>query len=116
MANDELITRIGEISIQVFTIGKLYGLKDLEKLSMQMNELADDIGSNWHTGTPTEDGMYLVQYGNGFHEILLVKDWKFMAVEYIDTSLGKKRHHYDVSDTVVAWQKITPFEEGEGSC
>lgn len=67
--------------------------------------------NKWHTGTPTEDGKYLVQHGNDFHEVLLVKDGKFMAVEYIETALGTKRHHLDVSETVVAWMPIEPYKE-----
>ena len=63
----------------------------------------------WRTGTHVEDGKYLVQHGKDFHEVLLVKDGKFMAVEYIETALGIRRHHYDVSETVVAWQKIEPY-------
>lgn len=83
----------------------------IEKWNKRVNvPLYGEVEGDWHTGTPVEDGKYLVQHGKDFHEVLLVKDGKFMAVEYIETALGIKRHHYDVSETVVAWQKIEPYE------
>jgi len=58
--------------------------------------------SPWHTGTPTEDGWYLVWMGaiNGnFHERPAV----------VPFENGDWASHL-VSNTYVAWQKIEPFE------
>ena len=60
--------------------------------------------SNWHTGTPTEEGWYLIQ----------TEDGDFMAVEkneyglwFVD-SFGCSKVN---SESIVAWQKIEPYKE-----
>ena len=62
----------------------------------------------WHTGTPTEEGLYLtvikIDDGDGrycyAYEPVFFKDfWGFRHIER----------------PIVAWQKITPFEAGKGN-
>lgn len=67
----------------------------------------------WHTGTPTEDGKYLVQYRTGFMEFLSYRDGKWLAKETTETMWGTrlKTKRDDVTDLVVAWQKIEPYKE-----
>ena len=97
MTVEDLITRLGVISVSVFTIGRLHGLKELENLSMQMNELADDISRyDWHTGTPTEEGWY----------VLCMKrdDTEYFYITY---------YRYEGADKVkdvVAWMPMTPYQ------
>ena len=64
----------------------------------QQKVLFEELASNWHTGTPTEEGWYLcstkasdfsVHYYDG-------NEWDFCPLDF-----------------VVAWQKITPYEGEE---
>ena len=57
--------------------------------------------SPWHTGTPTEEGTYLVFIDNSFLNYVLVY-W------YNDVGWG-----IDNPSDVIAWQKITPFEDSK---
>ena len=50
--------------------------------------------SNWHTGTPTEEGWYLIAYK--WHG-----DIRYIAVDHIP----------NIYDNAIAWQKIEPFKE-----
>lgn len=56
--------------------------------------------SNWHTDTPTEDGLYILHCSNG------IDDYHFNQLRN-----GNWRFHW--LGKLIAWQKITPFEEGE---
>lgn len=57
----------------------------------------------WHTGTPTEDGDYLLitKIMNLRYDVAHYKDGKFMS--YHD--------YYFNSEYIIAWQKIEPYEE-----
>jgi len=65
--------------------------------------------SNWHTGTPTEEGWYLVAYN----------PWGYEDCPYgYDVMRFKERTWHTTNDTIidpylVAWQKITPYEGEE---
>jgi len=58
--------------------------------------------SNWHTGTPTEEGWYLCKCINP------------ATAKYVTDYYTGKGWEYFFEDDYSAWQKITPFEEGEG--
>ena len=55
--------------------------------------------SPWHTGTPTENGDYFVQYNHLTYDVLTFRG---------------KWENLPYNETVVAWQKATPFEVGSG--
>lgn len=63
----------------------------------------------WHTGTPTDEGWYLIQTKGG----------DFMAVEknahglWLEDNYGYREVH---NGFVVAWQKIEPFKEENNGC
>ena len=60
---ESLIERLADISIRVFAIGTIYGIKKLEDLSAELNSLSAEIDKrDWQTGKPTEEGWYLVKY------------------------------------------------------
>ena len=55
--------------------------------------------SNWHTGTPTEEGWYLVKCN------------KYSVSEYnTDYFRKEQRWAFGFQESYVAWQKITPYE------
>ena len=58
--------------------------------------------SNWHTGTPTEEGWYLVTSGGNNSASYDIGKWdgeSFCYMEYLNSA------------DVVAWQKIEPYKE-----
>lgn len=58
---------------------------------------------NWHTGTPTENGYYLLRlnYANLLFDVALLKDGKF-----------KSTHDYEIAVSyILAWQRIEPYKE-----
>lgn len=59
----------------------------------------------WHTGTPTEEGEYVVETCTGMHSVFLFKNgWWWISDEI---PIPK-----DANDYIKAYgQKITPFEE-----
>lgn len=60
--------------------------------------------SPWHTGTPTEEGWYLVALD-------LLPKVKVNIYRY-ETDYYNKRHKFNLFDsTVVAWQKINPLRK-----
>lgn len=61
------------------------------------------ISPNWHTGTPTENGYYLLRlnYANLLFDVALLKDGKF-----------KSTHDYEIAVSyILAWQRIEPYKE-----
>ena len=60
----------------------------------------DDIDNPWHTGTPTEEGWYLIQDSDGAGT--------FFETEYFDTERIAKWSDDNKFDGL-AWQKIEPL-------
>lgn len=64
--SESLIERLADISIKIFAIGTVNGIKKLEDLSAELNSLSADIAQrDWHTGTPTEKGWYVYEASSG---------------------------------------------------
>lgn len=57
------------------------------------------MDNNWHTGTPTKYGLYLVQYTHGGCDIVL----------YDPSASGWDIYTDDSPKDIVAWQKIEPY-------
>ena len=64
----------------------------------------DDIDNPWHTGTPTEEGWYLVTSGGDTPLSYDIGKWDGESFCYMEVLN---------SIDVVAWQKITPFEDSK---
>lgn len=71
--------------------------------------------SNWHTGTPTEDGTFLVLWKDTEEPIrrYSVLHWN----EYNDTWYDEETSYCNWGDEdhaeVIAWQRIEPYKEEE---
>ena len=63
-----------------------------------LNVRPQKASSNWHTGTPTEEGWYLIAFLGSNKRI-----------EY--ASAVWCYNEWDAHCRVIAWQKITPYEE-----
>lgn len=108
--SESLIEKLAEISVRVFTIGRAIGDKDLEKLSEELNSLSADIAKkDWHTGTPTEEGWYLVAYQHKdkitYRAVRFFLE-KGLDMEFLDSEGGI---YYPDIWKAVAWQKIEPY-------
>ena len=72
-------------------------LKLIDMMSFTIKELMD---KSWHTGTPTEEGLYIVA----------VKCDKERGIKFV----YEVTHFYSrlgwMYDDVLAWQRITPYE------
>ena len=67
--------------------------------------------SNWHTGTPTEEGWYVLHYPKSEeqpYELARYDGECFIAVKPFHAIIVR----IDV-DTVPYWQKIEPYKEDE---
>lgn len=95
-----LIVR-GEMTLE--QVAQLYSittecLRQIEKRAFK--ELSEGLtDSPWHTGTPTEGGLFLVYLKDGTYDI-----YEF-GKEYEAWHIGFKG--------VVAWQRIEPYKEKE---
>lgn len=68
--------------------------------------------SPWHTGTPAEDGKYLVLWKDtdtGQEEYSMLM-WHSMINSWYNLEMGALWHD-EYHAEVIAWQKIEPFEE-----
>ena len=54
---------------------------------------------DWHTGTPTEEGWYLLEYNIGN------SDETYYVTDHWSNEVG-----YWTVDRVIRWQKIEPYE------
>ena len=101
MTRDQLKTRTQQAidAIRVFK-EKDYGWSQMEKMLYEILLELDD--SDWHTGTPTEEGWYLLAYkhldGYRYTTDYFVRGyWTFMPIA--------------VFDDMVGWQKIELYKE-----
>lgn len=68
---------------------------------------------NWHTGTPTEEGWYLVAY-ECVYDCKNKGKIEYFTLNIITDEDGYKDYRGRASDDVwkaVAWQKIEPYKE-----
>ena len=82
---------------------KFYGTEAGKEINKILNEVDD---SPWHTGTPTEEGDYLVQYKNSGHDVLHFADLSWFAF-----NRGGVEWQKIPDSSVIRWQKIEPFKE-----
>ena len=76
-----------------------------ERLIEKWNRRLD----GWHTGTPTEEGLYLVLLDGHYH-----KDTSAYIVALWGNSgwrMTIQGTYYNLEEKVIAWQKIEPFKE-----
>ena len=80
--------------------------KDIQALCRRLNAspwqqsvLNEELGNPWHTGTPTEEGWYLLKYEDGFY-----------CANYWNGNGWKNQW----CGTLLKWQKIEEGEEVNG--
>lgn len=66
--------------------------------------------SPWHTGIPTENGDYLVQYESNYTERIFFMNGSFIAKNDMTHGDGSDKYE-NVTGIVVAWQKIELYKE-----
>lgn len=84
----------------ILTHSLAYGMGEEEEKAKAERE--KKASNNWHTGTPTEEGWYLVTNGDDDSASYDIGKWdgeSFCYMEYLDSAY------------VVAWQKIDPYKE-----
>lgn len=61
---NKLIEKLGELSAKAYMFGRMYHIDEVTELTKDLNELVAKVFdySPWHTGTPTEEGFWLVKY------------------------------------------------------
>lgn len=80
-------------------VGNTIKYEEQKAYSQQcVDELKAKYG--WHTGTPTEYGLYLVQYIHGGYDVVL----------FDPSASGWDIYTDDSPNDIVAWQKIEPYE------
>lgn len=108
--SESLIERLADISIKIFAIGTVNGIKKLEDLSAELNSLSADIDKrDWQTGKPTEDGDYFVAYHWGLDNKIMHD--MASRILYGATTFENGNWKIDYPYSVVAWQKIEPYKE-----
>lgn len=65
----------------------------------------------WHTGTPTEDGLYWVAVRFSFSNDIIKPFAE--TIRYGATPFNNGSWNLELPYVVVAWQKIIPYEESE---
>lgn len=84
---------------------------EYDKLQKKYDEIRKQLtnSSPWHTGTPTEEGRYLIENIDGYNEVL---EW--YNGHWYEEDPNSVDCRCKVSDSwVVAWlgQKIEPYKE-----
>ena len=119
MTRDELKTRTQQVinAIRVFK-DKDYGWSEMEKMLYEILIELDDYDSDWHTGTPTEGGEYLVcrvpKAGYLFRFNQLCVFGNLMgSLDHKIFYIGEpgKDDFENITASVIAWQRIEPYKE-----
>ena len=99
---NKLIEKLGELSAKAYMFGRMYHIDEVTELTKDINELIAKVFdySPWHTGTPTDEGWYLIAFLGANKRI-----------EY--ASAVWCYNEWDAHCRVIAWQKIIPYEEKE---
>lgn len=102
----KLIEKLGKLSVKACMLGRMYHIDEVTELTKDLNELVAKVFdySPWHTGTPAEEGWYLVTSGGNNSASYDIGKWdgeSFCFMEYLDSA------------DVVAWQKIEQYKEKE---
>ena len=102
---NKLIEKLGELSAKAYMFGRMYHIDEVTELTKDINELIARVFgySPWHTGTPTEEGWYLLYTSipNAHYHLAFYQfDHWFSDDEYCI-----------IREDVIAWQKIEPFKE-----
>lgn len=98
----KLIEKLGELSAKAYMFGRMYNIDAVTELTKDINELIAKVFgySPWHTGTPTEEGWYLVAFN--FHEgEIRYETW------YYPNKLTWDNNNFGL----LAWQRIEPPQE-----
>ena len=74
---NKLIEKLGELSAKAYMFGRMYHIDEVTELTKDINELIAKVFdySPWHTGTPTEEGLYIVYNKHLCYDIVEVKPW-----------------------------------------
>ena len=75
---------------------RFYGTEEGKEINKILNEVEE---KTWHTGIPTEEGLYWVYAPQGRR--------KYTSDCFVDGNFIENGLH------VAAWQKLTPYEEKE---
>jgi len=91
-------------------------IRVVEHLKKQIVEIVPthEVGSNWHTGTPTEEGWYLLYihgvFGGKDHYVYEADHY---GKDYYGSMVWANKDDEWRDWEVVAYQKITPYEGEE---
>ena len=89
---------------------KFYGTEEGKEINRILNQVDENP---WHTGTPTEEGWYLLHYPKSKeqpYELAQYDGEHFMAVKPFHSIIVRIN-----VDTVPYWQRIEPYmEENNG--
>lgn len=96
----ELEERLCNIALRIFNIGLQKSCQELKDLSIELADIAGSL-QKWHTGTPSEEGWYLL---------------KCSYLECPDYIYETKYFQFEseLSENVIEWQKINYEEEEHG--
>ena len=113
MTEDELIIKIGEISMKIYTIGRLINLRELYDISLELNELADCVrGNGWNTQDPTEKGLYVVltsQESNGVNASVgtyVLDYWDGYSFKYLKRRANESTLLNEKEYSWIKWKKV----------
>ena len=111
MTRDELKIRIKQAIDYIPTfMERDDGWSQIESILYEILIEFDDKDSNWHTGTPTEEGWYqiAIRFGNRI-------EYDSRKCKRIIDNNGNECMRFDGCNPVLAWQKIEPYKEKENS-
>ena len=102
MANEQLKNRTQQTIDAIPVLReKEYGWDEIEKM---LNEILIELDDTpWHTGTPTEEGWYLLHVrGTIPFRVAYMRNWQWLSTD--DSRIR--------TDVVIEWQKIEENENG----
>lgn len=73
--------------------------------------------SNWHTGTPTEEGVYAVYYWDEHNPSATPYEAlfnEFLSPDGEGNWIDRDGEIRFIDDDIVRWQKIEPYKEANG--
>ena len=98
----------------ILTHSIAYGMGEEEERTK--SKMEKKASSTWHTGTPTDEGLYAVYYLNDHnpsatpYEVLYDG---FLSPDGEGNWIDRDGERRFIDDDIVRWQKIEPYKENE---
>ena len=102
MTTEDMIRALGNVIEEYKNKPVFTGKTDIPMMCRDVIGKLKELSNPWHTGTPTEYGLYLVQYIHGGYDVVL----------YDPSASGWDIYSDDSPKDVVKWQKIEENEDG----